>query len=167
LKFLLVIIVALAVLGGSVHPARAYLVAKPHSHSLTDVYKAQLKNYVHAKYVCNNGAHRQKWWSCKAVKWLGRNLNKTYRALHPVVIVHRELQSSPGYAPGCGSSCVNCESGGNPGAVSPDGKYWGLYQFDYGTWKAHGGIPSHYGSAGASEQHQVAARISYDAWPNC
>lgn len=79
-------------------------------------------------------------------------------------------QASSGYGSGssiCGSSCIQCESGGNPGAVSPDGVYWGLYQFDYGTWVAHGGGGSEYGHAGAARQHQVASRIRYDAWPNC
>ena len=61
----------------------------------------------------------------------------------------------------------NCESGGNPQVVSPDGQYWGLYQFDYATWVAHGGSPGSYGNAPASVQHQVASRVRYDAWPNC
>lgn len=46
--------------------------------------------------------------------------------------------------------------------------YWGWYQFDYQTWVAHGGVPSHYHQAGhEAEQNAVAARIAYDAWPNC
>jgi hypothetical protein len=67
----------------------------------------------------------------------------------------------------CDWACIQCESGGNPQAVSSSGTFWGLYQFDYQTWTAHGGNPDTYGSAGASEQHTVAARITYDAWPNC
>lgn len=65
------------------------------------------------------------------------------------------------------SSVIDCESGGNAQAVSPDGSYWGLYQFDRQTWVAHGGSPSSYGSAPAAEQHAVASRVNYDAWPNC
>ena len=34
---------------------------------------------------------------------------------------------------------AQCESGGNPRAVSPDGTYRGKYQFDQGTWEAMGG----------------------------
>ena len=34
---------------------------------------------------------------------------------------------------------AQCESGGNPGAVSPDGTYRGKYQFDMETWRAMGG----------------------------
>lgn len=66
----------------------------------------------------------------------------------------------------CGLSCINCESGGNPMAWNSAG-YWGLYQFDYGTWVAHGGPPAMYGHADASMQHLIASRIKYDAWPNC
>ena len=59
-----------------------------------------------------------------------------------------------------------CESSGNPQATGNPG-YWGWYQFDYGTWVAHGGAPSQYGNAPLYIQHQVAARVGYDAWPNC
>lgn len=61
----------------------------------------------------------------------------------------------------------SCESGGNPQVVDASGTYWGWYQFDYNTWIAHGGDPSAYGNAPLYVQHQVAARVRYDAWPNC
>jgi hypothetical protein len=60
-----------------------------------------------------------------------------------------------------------CESGGNPQIVSANGLYWGWYQFDYATWVAHGGAPGEYGNAPLYRQHQVAANVDYDAWPNC
>ena len=50
---------------------------------------------------------------------------------------------------------------------SPSGTYWGKYQFDRQTWAAHGGDPGSYGSASEAEQDAVAARVQYDAWPNC
>ena len=34
---------------------------------------------------------------------------------------------------------ARCESGGNPRAVSPDGRYRGKYQFDLPTWRGLGG----------------------------
>src|SRR4029079_10369093 len=34
---------------------------------------------------------------------------------------------------------AQCESGGDPTAVSADGTYRGLFQFDYGTWASVGG----------------------------
>lgn len=77
--------------------------------------------------------------------------------------------SSSGYSGGSSNSMVNpyCESSGNSQARSPDGKYWGKYQFDYATWVANGGAPSAYGNASAAYQDQVASRVTYDAWPNC
>lgn len=60
-----------------------------------------------------------------------------------------------------------CESGGNPQVVSPSGQYWGKYQFDYQTWVAHGGAGGTYGNAPEWVQDQIAARVTYDAWPNC
>ena len=68
--------------------------------------------------------------------------------------------------PGCDAECVQCESGWVAQATNPAG-YWGLYQFDFGTWVAHGGDPAQYGNAPAGEQHRIASRIRYDAWPNC
>jgi hypothetical protein len=61
----------------------------------------------------------------------------------------------------------NCESSGNSQVVSPNGTYWGKYQFDYGTWVSNGGSPGSYGSAPESVQDQVASNVTYDAWPNC
>ena len=60
-----------------------------------------------------------------------------------------------------------CESGGNPQVWSPSGQYWGKYQFDASTWAAHGGDPGTYGNAPEWVQDQIAARVQYDAWPNC
>ena len=73
------------------------------------------------------------------------------------------------YSNGSSNSMVNphCESSGNSQVVSSNGKYWGKYQFDYGTWVAHGGSSGSYGSASESEQDLVASRVTYDAWPNC
>ncbi|MFL5861109.1 MAG: transglycosylase family protein [Solirubrobacteraceae bacterium] len=79
--------------------------------------------------------------------------------------------SAPSYSGYGGSSNSmvnpNCESSGNSQAVSPDGRYWGKYQFDYSTWVASGGAPGDYGHASAAVQDSVAARVTYDAWPNC
>ena len=66
---------------------------------------------------------------------------------------------------------AECESGGNPRAVSPDGRYRGKYQFTRSTWKSYGGRGSD--PARASERHQdrVALRLYRDQgtapWPSC
>jgi len=64
---------------------------------------------------------------------------------------------------------ANCESGGNPRAVNPAG-YYGLYQFDLGTWRSVGGsgLPT---SASAGEQ-TFRAKLLYkqrgrSPWPVC
>jgi Transglycosylase-like domain len=63
-----------------------------------------------------------------------------------------------------------CESGMNPQAVSADGQYHGLFQFDQGTWSAVGGQGD---PAAASVAEQVKrAEILYaqsgpGQWPVC
>lgn len=65
---------------------------------------------------------------------------------------------------------AQCESGGDPAAVSPNGQYTGLYQFDDQTWHSVGGT-GRAGNAPASEQHQRAAILyqqrGSSPWPTC
>ncbi len=65
---------------------------------------------------------------------------------------------------------AQCESGGDPTAVSADGTYRGLFQFDYGTWASVGGTGDP-AAAPASEQIQRAAilyaRAGASPWPIC
>lgn len=76
-----------------------------------------------------------------------------------------------GSAPaGVWGALAQCESGGNPRAVSPNGLYYGLYQFSLPTWRSVGGsgLPT---QASASEQTQRAkalqARSGWGQWPAC
>lgn len=63
-----------------------------------------------------------------------------------------------------------CESGGDPEAVSSDGTYMGLFQFDQGTWESVGGsgLPT---EASVAEQEYRAAllysRSGSSPWPVC
>jgi len=65
---------------------------------------------------------------------------------------------------------AQCESGGNPRAVSSNGLYYGLFQFSLPTWRAMGGsgLPS---DASPEEQLQRAqalqARSGWGQWPAC
>lgn len=63
-----------------------------------------------------------------------------------------------------------CESGGDPTAVSADGTYRGLYQFDYGTWESMGGSGDP-AAAPVAEQNYRAALLYASAgsspWPVC
>ena len=63
-----------------------------------------------------------------------------------------------------------CESGGDPTAVSPDGRYRGKYQFSRPTWRGLGGEGD---PAKAPEwlQDRLAAKLYRQSgaspWPNC
>src|SRR3954468_15336172 len=102
----------------------------------------------------------------------------TLRALH--MGVHSASSSHGGATAGSGGSApripaqlrriAKCESGGNPRAVSPSGRYRGKYQFDQATWEAWGGHGDPIDSS-ESVQDRVALRL-YRArgtapWPNC
>jgi muramidase (phage lysozyme) len=65
---------------------------------------------------------------------------------------------------------AECESGGDPRAVSSGGQYRGKYQFLRSTWESYGGRGD---PARASEAHQdrIALRLyraqGTDPWPTC
>ncbi len=66
---------------------------------------------------------------------------------------------------------AECESGGDPTAVSPSGRYRGKYQFMRSTWMEWGGRGSDPAEASEAHQDRVALRL-YRArgaapWPNC
>jgi hypothetical protein len=63
-----------------------------------------------------------------------------------------------------------CESGGDPTAVSADGRYHGKYQFSRATWRTMGGSGNP-ARAPEAEQDRIAAKLLARAgtspWPNC
>jgi len=65
---------------------------------------------------------------------------------------------------------AECESGGNPRAVSPDGRYRGKYQFDMSTWRAMGGSGDP-AEAPESVQDRLAIKLYRQRgtapWGNC
>jgi hypothetical protein len=65
---------------------------------------------------------------------------------------------------------AQCESGGNPSAVSADGTYRGKYQFDRETWRALGGSGDP-ADAPEAEQDRIAAALLAQRgtapWPIC
>jgi peptidoglycan hydrolase-like protein with peptidoglycan-binding domain len=68
------------------------------------------------------------------------------------------------------SRIAECESGGNPRAISPGGQYRGKYQFSVGTWRNLGGSGD---PADAPEwlQDRLALKLyrlrGTAPWPNC
>ena len=65
---------------------------------------------------------------------------------------------------------AQCESGGNPKAVSPDGRYRGKFQFSRDTWRALGGSGDP-AAAPEAEQDRLALRLyrrqGTSPWPSC
>jgi peptidoglycan hydrolase-like protein with peptidoglycan-binding domain len=65
---------------------------------------------------------------------------------------------------------AQCESGGNPAAVSANGRYFGKYQFSRDTWEALGGSGSP-AKANEATQDRFAARLYAQRgtapWPAC
>jgi len=66
---------------------------------------------------------------------------------------------------------AKCESGGDPRAVSPNGRYRGKYQFMRSTWKSWGGRTRDPIDASEAHQDRVALKL-YRArgsapWPSC
>ena len=65
---------------------------------------------------------------------------------------------------------AQCESGGNPRAVSPSGQYRGKYQFSVDTWHGMGGQGDP-AAAPEAEQDRIARRLYQSAgpgqWPVC
>jgi lysozyme family protein len=65
---------------------------------------------------------------------------------------------------------AQCESGGDPTAVSNTGQYRGKYQFDRSTWAAVGGKGDPAAAPEAEQDRRAAlllARQGRSAWPNC
>lgn len=66
---------------------------------------------------------------------------------------------------------ADCESGLNPKATSPDGKYLGLWQFSRPTWREYGGPGNDPRKVNGYRQTLVAWRLFKDRrwapWPTC
>jgi hypothetical protein len=65
---------------------------------------------------------------------------------------------------------AQCESGGNPSAVSADGRYRGKYQFSRATWRAMGGTGDPAQAPEAEQDRRAAALLAQagtSPWPVC
>jgi lysozyme family protein len=85
-------------------------------------------------------------------------------------IVAREASAPRSSTSAALARIARCESGGDPTAVSPDGRYFGKYQFSRATWRSVGGTGNP-ARASEAEQDQRAAmlyeREGSSPWPNC
>jgi peptidoglycan hydrolase-like protein with peptidoglycan-binding domain len=103
----------------------------------------------------------------------------------PVTLAHLGLSSAgsgaahtPAAAPAGSGTAPNatlariaqCESSGNPAAVSPSGQYRGKYQFSRQTWAEYGGSGDP-AAAPEAEQDRIAAALyaarGTQPWPVC
>jgi hypothetical protein len=79
-------------------------------------------------------------------------------------------QTSGGKLPRVLVQIAECESGGNPRAVSPGGQYRGKYQFSVDTWRNLGGTGDP-AAAPEGEQDRIALKLYRRSgtapWPNC
>lgn len=67
-------------------------------------------------------------------------------------------------------SIAECESGGDPTAVSASGSYRGKYQFSYSTWESVGGSGDPAAASEAEQDYRAAllyAREGSSPWPVC
>ncbi|HEV7808360.1 MAG TPA: transglycosylase family protein [Solirubrobacteraceae bacterium] len=65
---------------------------------------------------------------------------------------------------------AQCESAGDPNAVSADGRYYGRYQFSLKTWRSVGGRGNPADAPAAEQDRRAAKLLARDgatAWPNC
>jgi hypothetical protein len=65
---------------------------------------------------------------------------------------------------------AECESGGDPKAVSADGRYYGKYQFSRTTWRSVGGRGNPAEASEAEQDRRAAKLLARDGtkpWPNC
>lgn len=68
------------------------------------------------------------------------------------------------------AALARCESGGNPRALSPGGRYRGLYQFSLATWRSVGGAGDPIDNS--PEEQTYRAKVLYQRsgagqWPHC
>ena len=68
------------------------------------------------------------------------------------------------------AALARCESGGNPRALSPGGRYRGLYQFSLATWRGIGGSGDPIENS--PEEQTYRAKLLYQRsgagqWPHC
>jgi peptidoglycan hydrolase-like protein with peptidoglycan-binding domain len=65
---------------------------------------------------------------------------------------------------------AQCESGGDPNAVSAGGRYYGKYQFSLETWRSVDGRGNPVDAPEAEQDQRAAKLLARDgasAWPNC
>ena len=111
----------------------------------------------------------------------GRELVATERRREPVTRVlavgTKPKPAAPSRSRSTGSAdglnwgaLAQCESGGNPRAVSSTGKYRGLYQFSMATWRSVGGQGDPIDNSASEQTYRAKLlyqRAGRGQWPHC
>ncbi len=135
---------------------------------------------THCPTCCASRVHAHAWPTTPAAlrasrrvigDWSTPRLRTHARRLRASVSELRRTGGAPDVPiPAALHAIAQCESGGNPAAVSSSGSYRGLFQFDYGTWASVGGSGDP-AAAPAAEQYRRAAmlyaRSGASPWPVC
>lgn len=111
-------------------------------------------------------------------KLTGRRVATSERTAQPVTkIIAYGTKSRPAVARSVSGAdglnwgaLANCESGGNPRAVSSNGSYRGLYQFSMGTWQGVGGSGDPIDASPSEQTYRAKVlyrRSGRSPWPVC
>jgi hypothetical protein len=95
---------------------------------------------------------------------------QTSAALGLAAPTHSTTTRSAAAPSGTLARIAQCESGGNPSAVSADGQYRGKYQFSRATWQAMGGSGDPAQAPEAEQDRRAAALLAQagtSPWPVC
>lgn len=156
---LLVLLMLYLVFGSS---ANAHIPAYPHNNLDRSILKFQEEAYSHSRYVCVRGTGEQKRWHCAASIWLEREIHEMRAKLAPSLAWRQTITAwLPTYY---------CERDPAQGWASNTGNgFYGGLQFNHQTWVRYGGLKYGWNAHLATPQEQVlvAAKLTYDGWPNC
>jgi hypothetical protein len=158
IRLLLIVTVFLV----SASQASAHLVVKSPAKAKLQIRETSQKtNLAHVRYVAKHGRGPHVRWHRLASVWLAKELAETRRLLHPPLAWRQTVAA---WLP-----TFHCENGGYGWTANTGNGYYGGLQFDFGTWKIHGGQIFAYTAnlATPAQQALVASRLTYDGWPNC
>lgn len=151
-------------------PASAHLIRHP-DHPTRSVLEnreaSQERNLGHAQYVCKEGGGKHRRWACRAVGWIGRELNESRRALAPSG-PREAICAAFGWECAKAIRVAICESHLNVYAV---GNRYGLDPY-YGLFQQGAYSRARYGFGWSASEQASGAKRHRDAegwgpWPVC